>query len=224
MSDAHGRGESAAGDVTGQHASAADLHDAITRHLDGGLDPDAQRALARRLAASPEARNLLAGHLRIEAALVRLGLAGQLGPVAGAAVDEGAAVAAAVSPAPPPTAPATGRRGRWRSVATDLAIAAAALVALALAPWWTAGPSRTAGPVRTAGGLGAGEMDRLAAQWLLVARAPGAFGADAQPVVADDGGDEVVNEPSDDADAGPPAWLVAAMADEEFQRLSPDAG
>lgn len=217
MSDARARGEPAAGDVTGQHASAADLHDAITRHLDGGLDPDAQRVLARRLAASPEARNLLAGHLRIEAALVRLGLAGQLRPVAGAAVDEGAAVAAAVAPAPPPIAPATGRRGAWRSVTTDLAIAAAALVALALTPWWTAGPSRTAGP-------GAGEMDRLAAQWLLVARAPGAFDPDAQPVVTDDGGDEAVNEPSDDADAGPPAWLVAAMADEEFQRLSPDAG
>lgn len=221
MSDTHTRGEPVAGDSPGQPPSAADLHDAITRHLDGGLDADAQRVLARRLAVSPEARRLLAGHLRIEAALIRLGLAGQLGPAvgpaAGEAADEAAAGPVAVSPAPEADIPTRGRRRAWRSVAPDLAIAAAALFALALAPWRAAGPGRTAGP-------GGGEMDRVAAQWLLVAREPGAFDTDATAIVADDAGDDAVTDPSDESFTGPPAWLVAAMADEEFQRLSPDAG
>jgi hypothetical protein len=221
MSDRRTRGEPVDGDPPGQTPSVADLHDAITRHLDGGLDVDAQRVLARRLAVSPEARRLLAGHLRLEAALIRLGLAGELGsaagPAAGEAAVEAAAGPAAVSPAPEPPAPTPGRRRAWRSAATDLAIAAAALVALTLAPWRAAGPGQTAGPA-------GGEMHRVAAQWLLVAREPGAFDTDAMAVVADDTGDDAVTDPSDESAAGPPAWLVAAMADEEFQRLSPDAG
>lgn len=210
MNDGHDQGAPIEPDLPGPSPSAMDLHDAIGRHFDGGLDPDDQRALARQLAASPEARRTLARHLRIEAALVRLGLAGQLSEAA----DTVASVTATVPPATVEVAPTTGRWRGWRSPVGALAIAGAVLVALVL------GPRSPRQPKAMPGG---GGIDQVAAQWLRVAREPEPID-DALAVVVNDSDDEPGDEPPDEPDEGPPAWLVAAMADEEFQRLSPDAG
>jgi hypothetical protein len=211
MNDGHDQGAPIEPGPPGPSPSAMDLHDAIARHFDGGLDPDAQRALARQLAASPEARRTLASHLRIEAALVRLGLAGLLS----GAADPVASVTPTVPPATVEGAPTTGRWRGWRSPVGALAIAGAVLVALVL------GPRSPRQPKAMPGG---GGIDRVAAQWLRVAREPEPIDDDAIAVVVNDGDDEPGDEPTDEPDEGPPAWLVAAMADEDFQRLSPDAG
>lgn len=206
------------------------LHDLISRHFDGALDPDGQRALARQLAASHEARRTLAGYLRLEAALVRLGLARQLGPPGAQAMAlptsrEAASEATAVLPRDSTTV--AGTRRAWHLPMTSLAIAGALLVALSIAPrmmrWQDTAPGRS----------DTHAMDRVAEHWLQVARDSAPRGADEVAFAADAaGGDELSDEPGDQLgeqvgeqpDAGPPAWLVAAMADEEFQRLSPDAG
>jgi hypothetical protein len=63
-------------------------------------------------------------------------------------------------------------------------------------------------------------MDRLADEWLRVARHDDV--AEEPEAIGAAGAGEASLD--DEADPGPPAWLVAAMGDEDMPSLSPDAG
>ena len=205
------------------------LHDMISSHLDGALDGAGQRRLAAELARSPEARRTLVTFLRVEAAIMRLALAGQFGATPGATSLEADARPAgpvlrtghAELTAPPASVPVPlageaspsrqgGPASRLRAAA--LALAGCLLMILAASPFLVARRD-VIQPAR-------GEMDRLADAWLRVARhhesaeepdANSAAGPGKAPL-------------DDDADPNPPAWLVAAMGDEDMPSLSPDAG
>ena len=205
------------------------LHDMIASHLDGALDAAGQRRLAAELARSPEARRTLVTFLRVEAAIMRLALAGQLGAAFGTTSLEADAQPAgpvlrtghAELTAPPASVlvPAAGeaspsRRGgpagRLRSAA--LALAGCLIMFLAASSFLVARRD-VIQPAR-------GDMDRLADAWLRLARhhesdedaeATSAAGPREAPL-------------DDEADPGPPAWLVAAMGDEDMPSFSPDAG
>jgi hypothetical protein len=65
-------------------------------------------------------------------------------------------------------------------------------------------------------------MDRVAEEWLRVARAPGEAVASA---AAEPGDDLPIEDVVDvESENGPPAWLIAAMADDASRRTPPDAG
>ncbi len=205
------------------------LHDMIASHLDGALDAAGQRRLAAELARSPEARRTLVTFLRVEAAIVRLALAGQLGVAPGATSLEADARPAgpvlhtghAELTAPPASVlvPLAGeaspsRQGgpAGRLHAAALALAGCLLMILAASPFLVAWRD-VIQPAR-------GEMDRLADAWLRVARH---HESDEEPEATSAAGPG--EAPLDDeADPNPPAWLVAAMGDEDMPSLSPDAG
>jgi len=165
-----------------------ELDDLITRHLDGGLDPAEQRRLAELLAAAPAARATLARYLRLEAALIRLASAGLIGQAAGDA--------AAVIPRPR----AAGGSSPWlRPVA--LAIAGGGLAAVVIVALFVARPA----PEHLPGG----EVASMAERWLDVRKADAGVWLEVhEPEAHEPEGDEP------DAPSRPPAWLVAAMADE----------
>jgi len=205
------------------------LHDMIASHLDGALDAAGQRRLAAELARSPEARRTLVTFLRVEAAIMRLALAGQLGAAfgttslkadaqpAGPVLRTGhaeltAPPASVLVPLAGEASPSRrgGPAGRLRSAA--LALAGCLIMFLAASSFLVTRRD-VIQPAR-------GEMDRLADAWLRLARhhesdedaeATSAAGPREAPL-------------DDEADPGPPAWLVAAMGDEDMPSLSPDAG
>jgi len=165
-----------------------ELDDLITQHFDGGLDPAGQRRLAELLAAAPAARATFARYLRLESALIRLASAGLIGP---AADDE-----AAVIPRPR----AAGGSSPWlRPVA--LAIAGGGLAAVVIVALFVARPA----PEHLPGG----EVASMAERWLDVRKADAGVWLEVhEPEAHEPEGDEP------DAPSRPPAWLVAAMADE----------
>lgn len=212
-----------ANDVASEGDDDIVLHDRIARHLDGGLDPDEQRRLARQLAGSPEARRVLARYLRLEAAMHRLGHAGLFA----ASLDTGDQPATddgLVAPTPPLVDAGDPPRAAvpvWVTTFAWAALAAGLLLAVVLAP----PQGRDVAADGAAGALREGqmeEMDRVAEEWLRVARAPGEAVASAAAEPGDDLPiEDVVNVESEN---GPPAWLVAAMADDASRRTPPDAG
>ncbi|MFM7043679.1 MAG: hypothetical protein ACKO35_16015 [Planctomycetaceae bacterium] len=205
------------------------LHDMIASHLDGALDAAGQRRLAAELARSPEARRTLVTFLRVEAAIMRLALAGQLGAAFGTTSLKADAQPAgpvlrtghAELTAPPESVlvPLAGeaspsRRGgpagRLRSAA--LALAGCLIMFLAASSFLVARRD-VIQPAR-------GDMDRLADAWLRLARHHESD-EDAEATSAAGPREAALD---DEADPGPPAWLVAAMGDEDMPSLSPDAG
>lgn len=202
------------------------IRDMIASHLDGALDAVGQRRLAAELARSPAARRELATFLRVEAAMMRLAVAGQLGAALDAMSLGGDAWPAGhtghanlpARPASLPVSPAgeasSPRRGGHAARLRPAALAlAGCLVALLVAsPLLVTRPDS----VQRA----RGEMDRLAYEWMRVARAHDAD--DEQEITGAGGpGDSPLDDENDD---GPPAWLVAAMGDEDMPSLFPDAG
>jgi len=172
-----------------------ELDDLITRHFDGGLDPAGQRRLAELLAAAPAARATLARYLRLEAALIRLASAGLVGSSAGDA--------AAVIPRPR----ADGGSSPWLRPVT-LAIAGGGLAAVLITALFVARPA----PEHLPGG----EVASMAERWLDVRKAESdAWLEGHDPEAHEPEGDEP------DAPSRPPAWLVAAMADEELAACGP---
>lgn len=205
------------------------LHDRIARHLDGGLDAEEQRLLAAQLAGSPEARRMLARYLRLEAAMHRLGHAGLLAiaPDTGAPpTGDGAPPTGdgMVAPAPPIGSggdPPQAAVSVWVTTLAWAALAGGLLLTVFLGP-----PQRrdvaTDGPAGEMRDGSTHEMDRVAEEWLRVARVP----EEAVASAAAEPGDDGPLEDGEDADpeTGPPAWLVAAMADDASRRTPPDAG
>ncbi|MCE2725790.1 MAG: hypothetical protein LW698_03300 [Planctomycetaceae bacterium] len=172
-----------------------ELDDLITQHFDGGLDPAGQRRLAELLAAAPAARATLARYLRLEAALIRLASAGLVGPVAG---DD-----AAVIPRPR----ADVGSSPWLRPVT-LAIAGGTLAAVVIVGLFNARPATEH--------LHGGEVASVAERWLEVRAADaGAWPEGHELEAHEPEGDEP------DTPGGPPAWLVAAMADEELADCGP---
>ncbi|HBB74446.1 MAG TPA: hypothetical protein DC048_08350 [Planctomycetaceae bacterium] len=204
------------------------VHDMIASHLDGALDAAGQRRLAAELARSPEARRTLVTFLRVEAAIMRLALAGQFDASSGTThLGAGARPAGPVrtghadlrSPPASVLVPAAGeasssRQGghaaRLRSAA--LALAGCLLMILAASPFLVSRRD-VIHPARD-------DMDRLADEWLRVARHDDV--AEEPEAIGAAGAGEASLD--DEADPGPPAWLVAAMGDEDMPSLSPDAG
>lgn len=196
-----------------------DLEDLIARHLDGGLEAEDQRRLARKLADSPEARRTFARYLRLEAAMTRLAAARLLALPAEAG-ERGRVVTPAASRADGSACATPGVPRRVR-LAT-IAMAGGLLTALLLAPLLM--PREGSGEPRGS------EIDLLAEEWLrlqrgvpseepgetAVAPADAAFVATA---LADGPGDD---EP--EPVVAPPSWLVAAMADTEIDATTPDEG
>ena len=172
-----------------------ELDDLITRHFDGGLDPAGQRRLAELLAASPAARATLARYLRLEAAMIRLASAGLINP----AVRDDAAVL--------PRPRADGGSSPWLRPVT-LAVAGGTLAAVVIVGLFAARPA----PEHLPGG----EVASMAERWLDVRKADAGVWLE--------GHEAETHEPEGDepdAPSRPPAWLVAAMADEELADCGP---
>lgn len=188
--------------------TSGDLEDLIARHLDGGLDADEQRRLARRLAESPAARQTLARYLRLEAAAFRLAAARQLAVPGG---DHGGVRPAVEGRG----APDRGRRMRLGIAAIAGGLLAALLAAPVVGRWLPVQPT---------------EIELVADQWLRVNESQRQEPA---AELASDLGDESSGgvwanaEPDDDECRRdpPPSWLVAAMADAAADpTTTPDEG
>lgn len=202
-----------------------DLASLIARHLDGGLDVEAQRRLARRLAASAEARRTLADFMRLEGAVIRLARAGQLGSAAAAPGAEADAAAPRPTVEPRHRMPPVPRR-RW--LVSGAALAGGLVVAVLVIAGLRSG--RPALP-------GGGDLERVAEQWLRLRNEPSSATASMDdawdPAVAAAGdpevhvGDDIADGvPPDEPAPGPrpPAWLVAALADHPADDSVPDDG
>lgn len=201
--------------------TTSDLEELITRHLDAGLEAEDQRRLARLLADSPPARRTLARYLRLEAALIRLGVARQLA-VSTEPAGQGSAVTLAASRArDAERSTPGGSNRRWMRPAT-LAVAGLLLTGLLLVPLfmpWAGGREPRGGGI-----------DLVAEEWLRVRRGT-PWQEPVEPGVApvDDGFAATVTADGSDIDESkpgpaPPAWLVAAVAESEADRIIPDGG
>jgi hypothetical protein len=192
-----------------------DLEDLIARHLDGGLEAEDQRRLARKLADSLEARRTFARYLRLEAAMTRLAAARQLALPA-AAGERGGVVTPAASRADGSTRAAPGVP--LATIAMAGCLLAALLLAPLLMPWGERGEPRGS------------EIDLLAEEWLRLQRGmPAEEPVEAAVAPADEAfvATALADGPGDDEPepvAAPPSWLVAAMADTETDAATPDEG
>lgn len=194
------------------------LDDLIVRHLDGGLDPDGQRRLAALLAGSADARRTLATYLRLEAALLRLALAGLLGANA-VPIEKPASplqpAAATVHPPPPPSPsmPAGSRPRTSRLRPALLTIAAGLLTAVILAATASRGRLRTDA-----------DLDRVADGWLALDH-DGVFVSPLRPDASARCEDADADEDGHGVQpAVPPRWLLAAVADDATDAAAPDEG
>jgi len=176
-----------------------EIDDLITRHFDGGLDAVEQRRLAALLDASPAARATLARYLRLEGGLIRLAAAGLLGRPA-----EGDAAVT-----PPPRTPAASSRGP-RTVALALAGGLVAALVVAMLIVGRPGGGRSRG----------GDVALVADRWLELRSAD----AGAEPELQEPEGQEAEGDEPESMPGAPPAWLVAAVADEEAGQPPPDEG
>lgn len=193
--------------MTAMHPTADDeperphreIDDLITRHFDGGLDAVEQRRLAALLDASPVARATFARYLRLEGGLIRLAAAGLVGrPAEGdAAMTPQPRTRASSSPGP-------------RRVALARAGGLAAAVVVAILAVGRPGSGRSRG----------GDVALVADRWLELRSTD----AGAEPDLQDSEGQEAEGDEPDSMPAAPPAWLVAAVADEEAGQPPPDEG
>lgn len=178
-------------------AADDDLENLIVRHLDGGLDAEEQRRLARLLAASLPARRTLASYMRLEGAAFRLAAARGLARPAEAA-GRGNLLRGHV------VGSLSGRR-RLGLAAAALAVGSLAMLLLASLPArWPGG-----------GAAGDGDLDLVATQWLRQSARPAEL-PDTLLAPADEppGGSPLTEDadPDEPRNLSPPSWLVVAMA------------
>lgn len=184
-----------------------ELEDLITRHFDGGLDPSAQRRLAALLAGSVSARETLGRYLRLEGALIRLGAAAML---------DGTQSNRAVVP----------WRHRRRTMPRGRRLAAGATLAgglvAAVVVWVFV--MRSDNDLHRGSGI-----DVVADHWLRLHADEAARQKFSPMAVELTAGDEPEADPEqpepEDLQLGaPPAWLVAAVAEQGMRRAAPDEG
>lgn len=192
--------------MTSLHGTQGDLpeeagrevDDLVTRLFDGGLDDAGQRRLAKLLDASPRARETLSRYMRLEGALIRLASARLIG---GPARERSAVEPQRLSA----TAAPKRRRVAWALAAGPLA---AALVAAIAIGWLSIGQPPGV------------DVAVVADRWLELRAADGGVEPERlDPERHDAGDDEAESMPG-----APPAWLVAAVADEVTGQPHPDDG
>jgi hypothetical protein len=192
--------------------SDRELADLITRHFDGGLDLSAQRRLAALLAGSASARETLGRYLRLEAALIRVGAAAML---------DGTQPQRSVIP---------WRRHRWK-MSRGRRLAAGAVITSGLVAAVVACVFVVRSDNDPHGDSG---VDVVAVHWLRL-RDDEAARQEGSPVAAelaaDDEPQTAPEQPEQEPDdlqswmpGAPPAWLVAAVAEQGMRRATPDEG
>lgn len=197
-------------DDDGSSLSDHELDDLITRHFDGGLDISGQRRLAALLAGSASARETLARYLRLEGALIRLGAAAMLDGTQ------------------PHSAVVRWRRRRWtlprgRRLAAGAAFAGGLVAAVAA---WVLVVMSDNDLQRGSG------VDVVAVHWLELRADEAARQHFSLLAVELTAGDEPEADPEQPEPedlqpwmpGAPPAWLVAAVAEQGMRRAAPDEG